>query len=84
MRESLAATDPKALMKTWMSGMGEGFEEMQKQFWSQFTGQNTKDRSRPPDSVMTDTIFALSTAAGRAGIAVIEYRDRTPGLFFAG
>ena len=43
MRESLAATDPEALMKTWMSGMGGGFEEMQKQFWSQFTGQNTKD-----------------------------------------
>ena len=43
MRESLAATDPEALMKTWMSGMGEGLEEMQKQFWSQFTGQNTKD-----------------------------------------
>ena len=44
MRESLAATDPKALMKTWMSGMGEGFEEMQKQFWSQFAGQNTKEK----------------------------------------
>ena len=43
MRESLDATDPEALLKTWMSGMGGGFEEMQKQFWLQFTGQNTKD-----------------------------------------
>ena len=43
MRESLAAIDPVALMKTWMSRMGGSFEEMQKQFWSQFTGQNTKD-----------------------------------------
>ena len=43
MRESLVATDPETLLKTGMSGMGGGFEEMQKQFWSQFTGQNTKD-----------------------------------------
>ena len=43
MRESLVATDPETLMKTWMSGMSGGSEEMQKQFWSQFTGQNIKD-----------------------------------------
>ena len=42
-RERLTATDPEALMKTCMSGMGGGFEGMQKQFWSQFTGQNMKD-----------------------------------------
>ena len=42
-RESLTATDPEALMKTCMSGMGGGFEGMQKQSWSQFTGQNMKD-----------------------------------------
>ena len=43
MRESLVATDPETPLKTGMSGMGGGFEQMQKQFWSQFTGQNTKD-----------------------------------------
>ena len=43
MSESLVATDPETLMKTWMSGMGGGFEGMQKQSWSQFTGQNMKD-----------------------------------------
>ena len=43
MRESLSATDSEALMKALMSGTGGVFEEMQKQFWSQITGQNTKD-----------------------------------------
>ena len=43
MRDSLVATDMETLLKTWMSGMGGGLEEMQKQFWSQFTGQNIKD-----------------------------------------
>jgi len=43
MRESLVATEPETLMKTWMSEMGGGFEEMRKQFWSPFTGQNMKD-----------------------------------------
>ena len=43
MRDSLVATDLEIPLKTWMFGMGGGLEEMQKQFWSQFTGQNTKD-----------------------------------------
>ena len=43
MRESLVATDLEIPLKTWMFGMGGGLEEMQKQFWSQFTGQNIKD-----------------------------------------
>ena len=42
-RKSLTATDPKALMRTFTSVMGSGFDAMQIQFWSQFTGQNMKD-----------------------------------------
>ena len=40
--ESQAATDSEARMKTLMSVIGGGFEGMQKQLWSQMTGQNTK------------------------------------------
>jgi hypothetical protein len=37
MRKGLAAMDPEQLMKLW-GGSFEGWEQMQKLFWSQFGG----------------------------------------------
>ncbi len=36
MMNSLKATDTEALFKTWLPAQMQGFEQMQKVFWSQF------------------------------------------------
>lgn len=36
--ESMAAMDPEALIKTWLPAGMQGFEQMQKAFWSQMAG----------------------------------------------
>jgi hypothetical protein len=36
MRKGLAAMDPEQIMKLWMPSSLEGWENMQKLFWSQF------------------------------------------------
>ena len=38
MRKGLAAMDPDQIMKLWMPSSLEGWEQMQKLFWSQFGG----------------------------------------------
>ena len=36
MRKAMAAMDPEQIMKLWAPGGIEGWEQMQKLFWSQF------------------------------------------------
>ncbi len=36
--EQLESMDPEAMMKAWMPAGAEGWENMQKMFWSQFGG----------------------------------------------
>lgn len=36
MLETIQQSDPESLMKTWMPASMQGFEQMQKMFWSQF------------------------------------------------
>jgi len=38
MLDGLAKMDPEALLKQWLPTGGEGWEQMQKAFWGQFTG----------------------------------------------
>ncbi|WP_085901558.1 DUF6489 family protein [Kiloniella majae] len=37
MLETIQSSDPEALMKTWMPASMQGFDQMQKMFWSQFS-----------------------------------------------
>lgn len=41
MRTSLQAMDAEALFKTWLPAQMQGFEQMQKFFWSQFAKGDT-------------------------------------------
>ncbi len=43
MLESLAAMDPEALFKTWLPSGLQGWEQLQKSFWSQMTGAGGKE-----------------------------------------
>ena len=47
MMSQLQAVDPDVLLKTWLPAQVQGFEQMQKFFWSQFTGDG-KGGSRTP------------------------------------
>lgn len=38
--ENLKAMDPEALFKTWLPAGLQGWEQLQKQFWSQMTGSH--------------------------------------------
>ena len=38
MLEGMAQMEPEALLKQWLPAGAEGWEQMQKAFWSQFTG----------------------------------------------
>ena len=38
MLDGLAKMDPETLLKQWLPTGGEGWEQMQKAFWGQFTG----------------------------------------------
>ncbi len=41
MLENIANLDPENMMKTWLPAGVQGFEQMQKMFWSQFNkGEN--------------------------------------------
>jgi hypothetical protein len=42
MTEKLKAMDPEAMFKAWMPTGLDGFENMQKAFWSQMTGGASK------------------------------------------
>ena len=43
MRDGMEKLDPETLMKSWISATGGGWEEMQKTFWSQFSGVPPKE-----------------------------------------
>ena len=47
LRESLSGEDPGVLFKEWFSGGLEGFEKIQKDFWSRFSGGSDGSRSDP-------------------------------------
>ena len=38
MLDGLAKMEPEALLKQWLPTGGEGWDQMQKAFWGQFTG----------------------------------------------
>ena len=47
MMESLKATDPETLMKTWRPVGLQGWEAMQKMFWSQMAGGKGAGGGKP-------------------------------------
>lgn len=50
MRQNMDAMDPETIMKTWFPGNLQGFEQIQKSFWSQMmnaagaSGSGDKDK----------------------------------------
>ncbi|WP_417452318.1 DUF6489 family protein [Kiloniella sp.] len=46
MLETIQASDPETLMKTWMPASMQGFDQMQKMFWSQFSQDGSKKTSK--------------------------------------
>ncbi len=44
MRANLAAMDPETLMKTWVPANLQGFEQIQKAFWSQMMSGSGIDK----------------------------------------
>jgi hypothetical protein len=45
MRAALASMDPDALMKLWFPGGMQGWEQLQKMFWTQVAGGGGAERS---------------------------------------
>lgn len=43
MRANLQAMDPEAMFKTWMPAGVQGWEQLQRMFWSRMGGANTGD-----------------------------------------
>ena len=46
MKASLSAMDPETLIKTWMPVGVQGFEQLQKMFWSQMGQTSSDDNSK--------------------------------------
>ncbi|WP_417430888.1 DUF6489 family protein [Kiloniella sp.] len=46
MLETIQASDSETLMKTWMPASMQGFDQMQKMFWSQFSQDSSKKPSK--------------------------------------
>jgi hypothetical protein len=44
MSNALNAMDPETMMKTWLPAGIQGFEQLQKMFWSQMSAAMGKDR----------------------------------------
>ena len=42
MMKTLATMDAEKLMKTWLSSGAQSFEQMQRTFWEQFAGRESK------------------------------------------
>ncbi|MDP6709238.1 MAG: DUF6489 family protein [Alphaproteobacteria bacterium] len=45
MREALSASDPEALMRTWMPAGLQGWEQMQKMFWAAARGGDDGEKA---------------------------------------
>ena len=43
MSANLQAMEPEAMLKTWLPASLQGFEQMQKMFWTQMTNAMGKD-----------------------------------------
>ena len=46
-KDSLSGEDPGVLFKEWISGGFEGFEKIQKDFWSRFSSGPDSGRPKP-------------------------------------
>ncbi len=46
MSASLSAMDPETMMRTWMPAGIQGFEQLQKMFWSQMNAAMGKDPTK--------------------------------------
>ena len=42
MRAALSAMDPEAMLKTWFPGGLQGWEQLQRAFWSQLSGASER------------------------------------------
>lgn len=49
MRANLQAMDPEAMFKTWLPASMQGFEQMQKMFWSQMSASDSDDKKSKKD-----------------------------------
>ncbi|WP_026986812.1 DUF6489 family protein [Fodinicurvata fenggangensis] len=46
MLSGLQAMDPETLYKTWLPSSMQGWEQLQKTFWSQFTGGGNQEQEK--------------------------------------
>ncbi|KKJ77113.1 ribosomal protein S1 [Kiloniella litopenaei] len=46
MMETIQSSDPETLMKTWMPASMQGFDQMQKMFWSQFSKDSSSKTTK--------------------------------------
>lgn len=46
MRANLQAMDPETMLKTWLPAGIQGWEQMQKMFWSQLSGGGDSDKEK--------------------------------------
>ncbi|WP_421779532.1 DUF6489 family protein [Kiloniella litopenaei] len=46
MMETIQSSDPETLMKTWMPASMQGFDQMQKMFWSQFSKDSSSKTAK--------------------------------------
>ncbi len=44
MRANLQAMDPETMLKTWLPAGIQGWEQLQKMFWSQLGGDGAKEK----------------------------------------
>ncbi len=46
MRANLQAMDPESMLRTWLPAGLQGWEQMQKMFWSQLAGSGDADKEK--------------------------------------
>ena len=49
MKANMASMDPETMVQTWMPAGVQGFEQMQKRFWSQMGKTGSNDSSKDGD-----------------------------------
>ncbi len=89
MKAAVDVNDPEAMMRAWMPLGGQGFEQFPALPVRQRAPRRRRDapqgrgQSRKVIFGMTDTIFALSSAPGRAGVAVLRVSGPAAGAVAA-
>jgi Family of unknown function (DUF6489) len=48
MKQGMAAMDPETMMKTWLPASIQGWEQIQKAFWSQIDPEKWAPGTQPP------------------------------------